>query len=87
MAKNKPSVSPLPRPTNLALVRAAFAYSAQEPDEISFGEGDLMVIIDKSEDDWWKVRCRGKVGLAPANYLKTDAATGAYCRWADRCVF
>lgn len=61
---------PPPKPKNLRFHRALFAYTAQEQDELSFSEGDLLVIVDdKSDKDWWKARCRGKEGLVPANFV------------------
>ena len=33
-----------------------FNYSSVEPEELSFIEGDVLFIIDKSSDpEWWKV--------------------------------
>jgi hypothetical protein len=40
------------------------SFQAQDSDELSFSEGDLLYIIDdKSAPDWWRARCRGKEGL------------------------
>ena len=39
----KPAV-PASKPANLKFVRAQLCYQAQEPDELSFEEGDLVTI-------------------------------------------
>lgn len=48
---------PPPKPKNLKFARALFAYQSQEPDELSFQEGDLLYVVDDtSSKDWWKAR-------------------------------
>ena len=54
MSKNPPK--PQPKPRNVKIMRAIFDYSAEEEDELSFLAGDILYILDQSEDDWWKAR-------------------------------
>ena len=35
-------------------VQAKYLYVAQQPDELSFSKGDLITVIEKSNDGWWK---------------------------------
>lgn len=73
--KQRP-VKPPPKPKSLKFVRAVFAYTGGDEDELSFEEGDLLYIVDdKSDKDWWRARCRGKEGLVPANFLCADSQT------------
>ncbi|XP_074599300.1 FCH and double SH3 domains nervous wreck isoform X2 [Brevipalpus obovatus] len=47
-------------------VRALYDYSATSGEEISFKEGDLLKIIEKSEDGWWLAELHGVVGHFPS---------------------
>ena len=57
MSAPKPPVKPPVKPKNLKFVRALFAYTAKDQDELSFSEGDLLYIVDdKSDKSWWRAR-------------------------------
>lgn len=57
---------------------AQYPYTAQTEQEISLEQGDLLYLLEKSqEDDWWKVKKRvlgseteEPVGLVPNNYIQ-----------------
>lgn len=50
--------------------RAEYDYDAQEDNEVSFQEGEILTDIQKVDPDWWVVtNSRGQQGLVPANYL------------------
>ncbi|KAJ3234145.1 Osteoclast-stimulating factor 1 [Chytriomyces hyalinus] len=53
----------------IAVVEAKFAYTAQNSDELSFEEGDILYVIQKDDGGWWKCRSGEKEGLVPANYV------------------
>jgi len=55
-----------PRPT----VKALYDYDAQTDDELSFKEGDTIVIIQKDPGGWWEGEMNGKRGWVPANYVQ-----------------
>ncbi|XP_022253569.1 osteoclast-stimulating factor 1-like isoform X3 [Limulus polyphemus] len=64
---------PAPKPGQVKVVRALYRYSAQQPDELSFEEGDILYILDMITDpNWWKASCDGKVGLIPSNYVEDN---------------
>ncbi|PPJ53482.1 hypothetical protein CBER1_00322 [Cercospora berteroae] len=60
------------------VVRALYDYAAQSAEELEIKDGDLLLVLDKSEDDdWWK--CKKKAssdeddepeGLVPNNYVE-----------------
>ncbi len=55
-----------------SIVKAAamYPYAAGNPDELSFEEGDVLAIVDRSEPDWWKAEKDGKIHVVPAAYLE-----------------
>ncbi|KAJ8269967.1 hypothetical protein GJAV_G00108780 [Gymnothorax javanicus] len=57
---------------NKGAVYALWAYEAQNPDELSFREGDAITILrrkDDTETDWWWARLNDKEGYVPRNLL------------------
>lgn len=51
--------------------RAEFDYDAQEDNEISFQEGEVLTDVQKLDPDWWMVtNSKGQQGLVPSNYLQ-----------------
>lgn len=58
------------------VARALFAYAPQSSDELQIAEDDLLYVLEKGDDDWWKVKKKvhgdddGPVGLVPQNYLE-----------------
>ncbi|XP_046399169.1 osteoclast-stimulating factor 1-like [Ischnura elegans] len=60
-----------PKPGTVKVVRALYSYTAQQPDELTFQEGDVMYVYDQVTDaNWWKARCDDKTGLIPSNYVE-----------------
>ncbi|KAF9228917.1 hypothetical protein BS17DRAFT_772724 [Gyrodon lividus] len=57
---------------------ALYAYQGSNVDELSFAEGDVLTIVDRSESDWWKAEHDGLVSIVPAAYLEVteDASLG-----------
>jgi len=50
--------------------KALYAYQGQTQDELTFKEGDIMVIHKKDPGGWWEGELNGKRGWVPANYLE-----------------
>ncbi|KAH7964931.1 hypothetical protein HPB49_002576 [Dermacentor silvarum] len=73
---SKPSrpAPPPPKPGSVKVFRALYKYQAQQPDELSFEEGDLLYVFDMTSDpNWWKARCDRRSGLIPSNYVEENA--------------
>ncbi|XP_024146775.1 protein phosphatase 1, regulatory subunit 13Bb isoform X3 [Oryzias melastigma] len=57
---------------NRGTVYTLWDYEAQNPDELSFKEGDAITILrrqDDSETDWWWAQLEDKEGYVPRNLL------------------
>ena len=48
-----------------------FSYNANEDDEITIKESDIVDVItmETEQDGWWLVHYGDQEGLAPSNYL------------------
>ncbi|WVW79834.1 hypothetical protein I302_101804 [Kwoniella bestiolae CBS 10118] len=53
--------------------KALFDYPAGEADQLPFMEGDVLEIVDRSDQDWWKTEKAGVIFLVPASYLEIQA--------------
>ncbi|KAG6334877.1 hypothetical protein ID866_4218 [Astraeus odoratus] len=49
---------------------ALYSYESLSADELSFAEGDVLIIVDRSEPDWWKAERDGLVYVVPAAYVE-----------------
>lgn len=58
------------------LAIAAFDYQAQHEDELSFKAGDIIEIVDRPDDQWWRGRRQSADALQqppllfPANFVQ-----------------
>ena len=50
--------------------KASYNYTGDNPDELPFSEGDILSIVDTSEEEWWKAEQGGVVFIVPATYLE-----------------
>lgn len=71
-----------PTPKKIGSAQALYDYDARRADESTMKFGDLVEIVEKTDENWWKIRIKGAVGLVPASYLKevvtADSTTHAY---------
>ena len=59
----------------VAVCKALYDYSARTSDEIDITEDEIVYVIEKEDDDWWRAELKsangtGPVGLVPATYLE-----------------
>lgn len=61
----------------LGIYKALYDYTPQSEGELSISEGDLLCVLEKSQDDdWWKAKKKASVdedepiGLVPNNYVE-----------------
>lgn len=51
-----------------------YDFVADGEDELAVGEGDRLIVLERDQDDWWKVRdSEGREGVVPAQYVELDA--------------
>ncbi|KAJ3554805.1 hypothetical protein NPX13_g10512 [Xylaria arbuscula] len=68
----------------LGIYRAVYDYAPQSEGELTISEGDLLCVLEKSqEDDWWKAKKKASadeedepVGLVPNNYMEEAQPVG-----------
>nr|XP_008201197.1 PREDICTED: SH3 domain-containing kinase-binding protein 1 isoform X1 [Tribolium castaneum] len=65
------------KPTKI-LCEVKFPYKAQNDDELTLKEGDLVVLISKDGQDpgWWKGELNGVVGVFPDNFVTVLPSAG-----------
>uniref|UniRef100_A0A0B7AHD2 Osteoclast-stimulating factor 1 n=1 Tax=Arion vulgaris TaxID=1028688 RepID=A0A0B7AHD2_9EUPU len=63
---------PIPKPGQVKVVRAMYRYEAQQPDELTFDEGDTLYILSMNDSGWWKAKCGTNIGLIPSNYVEEN---------------
>ncbi|XP_034136258.1 LIM and SH3 domain protein Lasp isoform X2 [Drosophila guanche] len=58
--------------TNSRLYKAIYDYEAQDVDEVSFREGDIIYEVESIDSGWMtgRVERTGKTGMLPANYVE-----------------
>ena len=55
--------------TTVRRVRALYDLATEEPDELSFRKGDVIVVLEQVYRDWWRGSLKGKIGIFPLNYV------------------
>eukprot|EP00300_Choanocystis_sp_HF-7_P024389 c2582_g1_i1.p1 GENE.c2582_g1_i1~~c2582_g1_i1.p1 ORF type:complete len:421 (+),score=129.33 c2582_g1_i1:30-1265(+) len=61
---------PQPVLTGGKRVRALYEFESTNEDELSFREGDVMVVLEECEEGWWRASLNGKEGMIPFNYVE-----------------
>ncbi|XP_039610169.1 nebulette isoform X10 [Polypterus senegalus] len=62
-----------PHSATVRVYRAIYDYAAQDHDEVSFRDGDIIINVQVIDDGWMygTVQRTGKSGMLPANYVET----------------
>jgi len=66
----RPKPAPKPRKPALPKIKALYKYEAQDVDELSFEEGDILELVLEDESGWWTGKLNGKKALFPGNYVE-----------------
>ncbi|KAF8845883.1 hypothetical protein BDN67DRAFT_961539 [Paxillus ammoniavirescens] len=66
----------------LAVLKASYDYEPQSEDEIAIKENQIVFLLEKTDDDWWRVKIKGDSqdedspsGLVPAAYVEQGEHT------------
>ncbi|KAH3732889.1 cervical SH3P7 [Pelomyxa schiedti] len=78
----EPEPEPEPQPTETApeqpldggealQARALYDYSSEEPSDLQFKEGDLIMVVDRNDPSgWWQGELNGVRGTFPSNFVE-----------------
>ena len=64
--------SPTPSATEVyavTRVRALHSFEPSEPNELAFERGDIIKVVNREYNDWWRGQLRGRTGIFPVNYV------------------
>ncbi|KAJ1899812.1 cytoskeletal protein binding protein [Coemansia sp. IMI 209127] len=74
---NKP-LPPQPRSsTSSEFAHVLYDFSSEDPEELTVSEGDRVLVLDKSDPEWWQVQLsppHGRAGLVPSAYVAIQPA-------------
>ena len=51
-------------------LRALYDYAGSQDDELSFKEGEIIVLSGKDDEVWWRGTLDGREGVFPATYVE-----------------
>ena len=50
-------------------VRALYTFEPTEPGEMAFEKGEVIKVVDRGYQDWWRGQLKGRTGIFPVNYV------------------
>ncbi|KAH9956652.1 hypothetical protein BGW80DRAFT_250120 [Lactifluus volemus] len=72
----------------IAVLKASYDYVPQSEDEIEIKEDQLLLLVEKTDDDWWKAKPMGvsdvQGGLVPSAYVDSVSARWTMATWTHR---
>jgi hypothetical protein len=67
-----PPPSYTPTALVISLAEAQWQFNGGEPGDLSFQAGEVIEVVEKVKDDWWRGRVLGQaeIGLFPSSYVR-----------------
>ncbi|XP_065884487.1 uncharacterized protein [Dysidea avara] len=60
---------PVSQSSNRKVV-ALYSNTGEDADELSFNKGDVLTVVTRLNDEWFKCRRGNEIGIVPANYIQ-----------------
>ncbi|BGP25997.1 class E vacuolar protein-sorting machinery protein hse1 [Rhodotorula toruloides] len=56
-------------------VRGLFDFEGETSDELAFKRGEVVKVLEKVSEEWWRGELKGRVGIFPTNYVEEISAS------------
>ncbi|XP_071491487.1 nostrin-like [Diadema antillarum] len=56
----------------LGVCSAIYDFEATADDQLDIKEGDVINVLEKGDDGWWRGEINGRIGLFPASYAQME---------------
>ena len=66
----RPPLYDEPGPSLTTRAVAKFKYAGVHGDDLSLEEGDVLVVLEKASDGWWRGQKGTRIGWFPSNYVE-----------------
>ncbi|XP_051728836.1 SH3 and cysteine-rich domain-containing protein 2-like isoform X2 [Ctenopharyngodon idella] len=63
-------ISKAPKVHSIHTYVALYKFLPQEQNDLELHPGDRVMVIDDSNEEWWKGKCGNRIGLFPANFVQ-----------------
>jgi hypothetical protein len=65
--------------------RVLYPYASTQSDELILRKNEVVEILEKTEDEWWKCRnSNGEEGMSPVNYLEVLTLPSGWTATTDK---
>ncbi|XP_071341862.1 neutrophil cytosol factor 2 isoform X1 [Trachinotus anak] len=55
---------------------ALHSYESSNPEDLSFHQGETIILLSRVNQDWFEGQCNGNTGIFPASYVEEVPANG-----------